>query len=119
MVRVVVSTMSASAVSMPFPVHGPRKGGHCQKSGGEPHGEHEDRPLAHDANSIFTRAADLCHCGNPNMNASGLSARSSQLSSEAQMVSLADLPGVRSEQGDSAQEVMAKVRDRLARDCPI
>ena len=58
MVRAVVSTMAPSAVSVSFPVRGPRKGGHGQKNGREPHGEHENRPLAHNANSIFTRAAN-------------------------------------------------------------
>jgi len=43
MVRAVVGTISSSAVSVPLPVRVPRKAGHSQKSGREPHGEHEDR----------------------------------------------------------------------------
>ena len=64
MVRVVVSTMSCSAVSMPFSLRVPRNGGHSQKSGRERHRKHQDRSLAHRTNSIFTHVADLCHCGN-------------------------------------------------------
>ena len=63
-VRVVVSTMSCSAVSMPFSLRVPRNGGHSQKSGRERHRKHQDRSLAHRTNSIFTHVADLCHCGN-------------------------------------------------------
>lgn len=39
--RAVVSTMSSSPVSVSFPLRVPRKGGHGEKSGGEPHGENE------------------------------------------------------------------------------